>query len=40
VAGRVMTPDFVQPQWSSAAASSNGRLQNSAVIQQPGLVIS
>jgi len=40
VAGQVVTPEFVQSQWSSAAAASNGRLQNSAVIQQPGLVIS
>ena len=40
VAGQVVTPEFVQSQWSSAAAGSNGRLQNSAVIQQPGLVIS
>src|SRR5690349_6050312 len=38
VAGQVVTPEFVQAQWSSAAAGSNGRLQNSAVIQQPGLV--
>jgi hypothetical protein len=34
-----VTPEFVQSQWSSAASSSNGRLQNSAIIQQPGLVI-
>ncbi len=40
VAGQVVTPEFVQAQWSSAGASSNGRLQNSAMIQQPGLVIS
>jgi hypothetical protein len=39
VAGQVVTPEFVQAQWSSAAAGSNGRLQNSAVIQQPGLVV-
>jgi hypothetical protein len=39
VAGQVVTPEFVQAQWSNAAAGSNGRLQNSAVIQQPGLVI-
>src|SRR5579885_955521 len=39
VAGQVVTPEFVQAQWSDAAAGSNGRLQNSAVIQQPGLVI-
>jgi hypothetical protein len=35
-----VTPGFVQSQWSSAAAGSDGRLQNSAVIQQPGLVVS
>lgn len=40
VAGQVVTPEFVQAQWSSAGASSNGRLQNSAMMQQPGLVIS
>jgi hypothetical protein len=39
VAGQVVTPEFVQSQWSSAASASNGRLQNSAIIQQPGLVI-
>ena len=39
VAGQVVTPEFVQSQWSSAAVGSNGRLQNSAMIQQPGLVI-
>jgi len=36
VAGQVVTPQFVQAQWSSAAAGSNGRLQNSAMMQQPG----
>ena len=40
VAGQVVTPEFVQAQWSSAGNSSNGRLQNSAMIQQPGLVVS
>jgi len=40
VAGQVVTPDFVQSQWASAATGSNGRVQNSAVIQQSGLVIS
>ena len=39
VAGQVVTTEFVQSQWSSAAAGSNGRMQNSAMIQQPGLVI-
>jgi hypothetical protein len=39
VAGQVVTPEFVQSQWSSAAASSNGRVANSAWMQQPGLVI-
>ena len=37
--GQVVTPEFVQAQWSNAGASSNGRLQNSAMMQQPGLVI-
>ena len=36
---QVVTPEFVQAQWSSAASASNGRLQNSAIIQQPGLMI-
>ena len=40
VAGQVVTPQFVQAQWSSAGAGSNGRLQNSAMMQQPGLMIS
>jgi phage terminase large subunit GpA-like protein len=40
VAGQIVTPEFVKSQWSSAAAGSNGRLQNSAIIQQPGLVVS
>lgn len=39
VAGQVVTPEFVQAQWSNAGAASNGRLQNSAMMQQPGLVI-
>jgi hypothetical protein len=39
MAGSVVTPEFVQAQWSSAAAGSNGRLENSAVMQQPGLVV-
>ena len=40
VAGQVVVPEFVQAQWSGAAAGSNGRLQNSEVIRQPGLVVS
>jgi hypothetical protein len=39
MAGSVVTPDFVQSQWSSAQASSNGRLQNAATMQYPGLVV-
>ena len=39
VAGQVVTPEFVQAQWSNAGASSNGRLQNSAMMQQPGLLV-
>jgi hypothetical protein len=34
-----VTPGYVQDAWSSAGAASDGRLQNSAMIQQPGLVI-
>ena len=34
-----VTPGYVQSQWSSATAGSDGRLANSAVLQQPGLVI-
>jgi hypothetical protein len=33
-------PAFVQDRWSSAANGSNGRTQNSALIQQPGLIVS
>lgn len=40
VAGQVVTPEFVQAQWSSAASAVNGRLQNLAMIQQPGSVVS
>ena len=40
VAGPVVTPEFVQAQWSDAALASNGRLQNSGVMQRPGLVVS
>jgi hypothetical protein len=40
VSGQVVTPQFVQAQWSSAAAGSNGRTQNAAMLQQPGLIIS
>jgi hypothetical protein len=39
VAGQVVTPEFVQSQWSSAGAASNGRVANSAMMQAPGLVI-
>ena len=35
-----VTPGYVQDQYSSALASSNGRLANSAAIQQPGLITS
>lgn len=35
-----VTPGFVQDQWATASAYSNGRLQNSASIQQPGLTVS
>jgi hypothetical protein len=34
-----VTPSYVQDQWSQAANSSNGRLANSALIQQPGLIV-
>jgi hypothetical protein len=40
MAGNVFTPTFVQSQWSTAQSASNGRRDNSAVMQQPGLVIS
>jgi hypothetical protein len=39
VAGQVVTPDFVQAQWQAANSASNGRTGNSAMLQQPGLVI-
>ncbi len=38
--GSYVTPSFVQSQWSQAANYSDGRLPNSAIIQQPGLIIS
>jgi hypothetical protein len=37
--GQFVTPDFVQNQFASAQNSSKGRLQNSAIINEPGLVI-
>jgi hypothetical protein len=39
VAG-VVSPGFVQDQWAAASSSSNGRTRNSAMIQQPGLILS
>jgi hypothetical protein len=39
VAGQVVTPEFVQSQWSAAAASSNGRVSNSAWMGQPNLIV-
>jgi hypothetical protein len=40
LAGRVVTPDFVQGQWAAANSASAGRAQNAAVLNQPGLIIS
>jgi hypothetical protein len=40
VAGKVVTPEFVQSQWSQAGASSDGRTSNSAMLQQPNLIVS
>jgi hypothetical protein len=37
---QVVTPDYTQQQYSDALDSSNGRLDNSATIQAPGLIIS
>jgi hypothetical protein len=39
VAGRVVTPDFVQSQWAAANSASAGRAQNAAVLNYPGLII-
>jgi len=38
LAGNVVTDDFVQQQWSSSQMYSNGRVSNSALIQDPGLI--
>jgi len=35
-----VTPGFVQDQYSSAQSASNGRVDNSAMMQQPGLLTS
>ncbi|MGD0499734.1 MAG: hypothetical protein ABSC23_15000 [Bryobacteraceae bacterium] len=35
-----VNPDYVQSQWASATAASNGRVQNAANLQVPGLVVS
>ena len=35
-----VNPSFVQDQYSGALNASNGRLNNSAMIQQPGLIVS
>lgn len=40
LAGNVVTPEFVQAQWGSAAQSSNGRVANSAMSYSPGLIVS
>lgn len=40
VNGTAVTPDFVQAQFSNSQQASIGRLSNSAVIQDPGLIIS
>ncbi|HEY4360105.1 MAG TPA: hypothetical protein VGN17_04020 [Bryobacteraceae bacterium] len=39
MAGQVVTPDFVQQQASQAANYSNGRVQNSATLNQPLLYV-
>ena len=38
--GSTVTPGFVQDQYASAQSSSNGRVDNSAMMQQPGLITS
>ncbi len=40
LAGNVVTSEFVQAKWSSAAQSSNGRVDNSAMLTDPGLLVS
>lgn len=37
---QTVTPSYVQDQWSQASGSSYGRLANSAMLQQPGLITS
>jgi hypothetical protein len=39
LSGSVVTSDFVASQYSEAQNNSNGRLQNAATIQQPGLIV-
>lgn len=39
MAGNVFTPSFVQSRWSQAGASSDGRTSNSALMQQPNLIV-
>jgi hypothetical protein len=39
LAGEVVTPDFVQSQWGAAQSNSNGRVGNSAMMNDPGLIV-
>ena len=39
MAGNVFTPTFVQSRWQAAGASSDGRTSNSALLQQPNLIV-
>ena len=36
---QVVTPEFIQAGFASASMRSNGRVQNSAVLQAPGLIV-
>ena len=38
--GQYVTPSFVQNQWAAAGANSDGRMGNSALLNDPGLVLS
>jgi hypothetical protein len=40
MAGNVFTANFVQSRWSQASDSSDGRVSNSALLSEPGLITS
>jgi hypothetical protein len=40
MAGKVFTANFVQSRWSQASGNSDGRVDNAAVLSEPGLLVS